>query len=114
LKPERISLYAGNPKRKTSRPTALLGAFSEINLIVIKEIDGTSSHLTPLSFLWIGAQSTYKKGFPARSLTTAPGCNALAALRPRPQGAQLPQWLYAVWHFSKKVPWLRAHFHFHG
>jgi transposase len=46
-------LYAGNPKRKTSRPTAeaLLGAFSEINLIVIKEIDGTSSHLTPLSFL---------------------------------------------------------------
>ncbi|MDM8561723.1 hypothetical protein QUF54_00035 [Candidatus Marithioploca araucensis] len=34
---------------------------------------------------WIGAyQSTYKKGFPCPfcSLTTAPGCNALAALRP--------------------------------
>jgi len=39
-----------------------------------------------------------KKAFPARSLT-APGCNALAALRPLSlptRGkAQLPQWLYA-------------------
>jgi hypothetical protein len=69
--------------------------------------------LKKLSFfiVWIGAwQSTYKNGFPARSLPTAPGCNALAALRPLslPLGgkAQLPQWLYAVWHFSKKVPGL--------
>ena len=44
-------LYAGNPKRKTSRPTteALLGAFNYIDLIGIKEIDGISSHLTPLT-----------------------------------------------------------------
>jgi hypothetical protein len=43
-------------------------------------------------------------------LPTAPGCNALAALRPLSlptRGkAQLPQWLYAVWHFLKKMPWL--------
>jgi hypothetical protein len=63
------------------------------------------------SYQWIGAwQSTYKNGFPARSLPTAPGCNALAALRPLSLSlrdkAQLHQWLYAVWHFSKKVPWL--------
>lgn len=46
-------LYAGNPKRKTSRPTAeaLLGAFSYIDLIVIKGVDGILCHLTPLSFL---------------------------------------------------------------
>jgi hypothetical protein len=40
-------------------------------------------YIIPVS--WIGAcQSTYKKGFPCPfcSLTTAPGCNALAALRP--------------------------------
>jgi len=46
-------LYAGNPKRKTSRPTteALLGAFSYIDLIHIKKADGTSYHLTPLTAL---------------------------------------------------------------
>ncbi|MCK5523822.1 MAG: hypothetical protein KAI83_11885 [Thiomargarita sp.] len=47
---------------------------------------------------WIGAgQRTCKKGFPACPLPTAPGCNALAALRllSLPTRAQLPQWLYA-------------------
>jgi hypothetical protein len=43
-------------------------------------------------------------------LPTAPGCNALAALRPlfsfTRNDTQLPQWLYAVWHFLKKMPWL--------
>jgi len=49
-----VGLYAGNPKRRTSRPTAeaLLGAFSYIDLVGIKGIDGTTSyHLTPLSVL---------------------------------------------------------------
>jgi len=59
--------------------------------------------------LWIGAgQRTCKKGFPACPLPTAPGCNALAALRPlfsfTRNDTQLPQWLYAVWHFLKKCP----------
>jgi len=46
-------LYAGNPKRKTSRPTteALLGAFSYIDLIAIKEVDGISYHGTKLTAL---------------------------------------------------------------
>jgi len=46
-------LYAGNPKRRTSRPTAeaLLGAFSYIDLIGIKGINGISYHLTPLTTL---------------------------------------------------------------
>jgi transposase len=46
-------LYAGNPKRKTSRPTAeaLLGAFSYIDIIGIKEVDGISYNLTPLTAL---------------------------------------------------------------
>lgn len=46
-------LYAGNPKRSTSRPTAeaLLGAFSYIDLIGIEGIDGISYHLTPLTAL---------------------------------------------------------------
>jgi len=46
-------LYAGNPKRKTSRPTAeaLLGLFDYIDLTSIKEIDGFSYHLTPLTAL---------------------------------------------------------------
>ena len=46
-------LYAGNPKRRTSRPTAeaLLGAFSYIDLIIIKGINGISYHLTPLTTL---------------------------------------------------------------
>lgn len=46
-------LYAGNPKRKTKRPTAeaLLGAFSYIDLIGIKGTDGISYHLTPLTTL---------------------------------------------------------------
>lgn len=48
-----VGLYAGNPKRKTSRPTteALLGAFSYIDLIAIKGTDGISYHLTPLTVL---------------------------------------------------------------
>jgi len=48
-----VGLYAGNPSRKTSRPTteALLGAFSYIDLIRIKEAEGTSYHLTPLTAL---------------------------------------------------------------
>jgi hypothetical protein len=84
--------------------------------VIIGENGTGKSHLLKLAYsilAWIGAcQSTYKKGFPCPfcSLTTAPGCNALAALRPLSlplRGkAQLPQWLYAVWHFSKKVPWL--------
>jgi transposase len=46
-------LYAGNPKRSTTRPTteALLGAFSYIDLIGIEGIDGISYHLTPLTAL---------------------------------------------------------------
>lgn len=46
-------LYAGNPKRKTSRPTteALLDAFSYIDLIAIKKNDEISYHLTPLTAL---------------------------------------------------------------
>jgi len=46
-------LYAGNPKRRTSRPTAeiLLSAFSYIDIIGIKGIDGISYHLTPLTVL---------------------------------------------------------------
>jgi len=46
-------LYAGNPKRSTSRPTAeaLLGAFSYIDLIGIEGIDGISYHLTQLTAL---------------------------------------------------------------
>lgn len=46
-------LYAGNPKRKTSRPTteALLGAFSYIDLIAIKQNDEILYHLTPLTAL---------------------------------------------------------------
>ena len=48
-----VGLYAGNPKRKTKRPTteALLGAFSYIDLIGIEGIDGISYHLTPLTAL---------------------------------------------------------------
>ena len=44
-------LYAGNPSRKTSRPTteALLGTFKYIDLICIKEADGISYHLTSLT-----------------------------------------------------------------
>jgi len=46
-------LYAGNPKRSTSRPTteALLGAFNYIDLIGIEGVDGISYHLTPLTAL---------------------------------------------------------------
>lgn len=46
-------LYAGNPKRRTNRPTAeaLLGTFSYIDLIIIEEINGISYHLTPLTDL---------------------------------------------------------------
>jgi transposase len=46
-------LYAGNPKRRTSRPTAeaLLRAFNYIDLIGFKETDGISYYLTPLTAL---------------------------------------------------------------
>lgn len=46
-------LYAGNPKRATTRPTAerLLAAFQEITLTVIAEPHQTRRHLTPLSAL---------------------------------------------------------------
>lgn len=48
-----VGLYVGNPKRKTKRPTAeaLLGAFSYLDLIVFKETDDISYHLTPLTTL---------------------------------------------------------------
>ena len=50
---EIIGLYDGNPKRKTKRPTteALLEAFRYIDLVCIKESDGISYHLTPLTVL---------------------------------------------------------------
>lgn len=46
-------LYAGNPKRKTARPTAerLLEAFQELTLTIIGKGDHTQRHLTPLSEL---------------------------------------------------------------
>jgi transposase len=44
-------LYAGNPQRKTARPTAeqFLGAFQEITLTVIEGPQQTYRHMTPLS-----------------------------------------------------------------
>lgn len=50
---ELAGLYAGNPKRATTRPTAerLLEAFQEITLTVIQELHQTRRHLTPLSKL---------------------------------------------------------------
>ncbi len=59
----------------------------------------------------IGAgQSTYKNDFPVCSLPTAPGCNALAALRPLslPHKGQGPATSMALrrLYFSKKVLWL--------
>jgi len=50
-------LYAGNPKRRTARPTAelLLDAFADITLTTIRQPDGRlSRHLTPLT----GVQET--------------------------------------------------------
>jgi transposase len=46
-------LYAGNPKRKTARPTAerLLEAFQELTLTLIGKGDHFQRHLTPLSKL---------------------------------------------------------------
>ena len=46
-------LYAGNPKRKTARPTAesLLTAFQEIHLTVITTGEKIQRHITPLSEL---------------------------------------------------------------
>ena len=46
-------LYAGNPKRSTTHPTAelLLEAFGELTLIVIQEARHMHCHLTPLSKL---------------------------------------------------------------
>jgi len=61
-------LYAGNPSLQTSRPTAeaLLGAFSYIDLIVIKGTD-ISYHLTPLTAL---QQNILKLlGFSSRTYT---------------------------------------------
>lgn len=44
-------LYAGNPKRKTARPTAerLLEAFRDVTWTVIETVDQTYRHLTALS-----------------------------------------------------------------
>jgi transposase len=44
-------LYAGNPKRTTTRPTTerLLEAFQEITLTIIQQPDRSFRHLTPLS-----------------------------------------------------------------
>jgi hypothetical protein len=44
-------LYAGNPKRKTARPTAerLLEAFEDITLTIIEGPQQTDRPLTPLS-----------------------------------------------------------------
>ena len=46
-------LYAGNPKRRTRRPTAelLLGAFNYVDLVITNRIDDTSYHLTKLNSL---------------------------------------------------------------
>lgn len=46
-------LYAGNPKRRTKRPTTevLLGVFNYIDLVAINGTDGISYHLTTLSIL---------------------------------------------------------------
>ena len=46
-------LYAGNPARTTSRPTAelLLEAFDHITLMIIEEPHRTLRHITPLSRL---------------------------------------------------------------
>ena len=46
-------LYAGNPKRSTSRPTAeaMLEAFDNITLSVVKMEDQVYRHVTPLSAL---------------------------------------------------------------
>ena len=45
------SLYAGNPKRETDRPTAerLLEAFQDITLTLIKGPQQTERHVTALS-----------------------------------------------------------------
>jgi hypothetical protein len=57
--------------------------------------------------VWIGAyQSTYKKGFPCpffdhRARLLCSGRPASAVLVPK--RTQLPQWLYAVLHFSKAL-----------
>jgi transposase len=50
---ELAGLYAGNPARTTSRPTAelLLGAFDHITLMIIEEPHRTLCHITPLSHL---------------------------------------------------------------
>jgi len=50
---ELAGLYAGNPKRATTQPTAerLLETFQEITLTVIQEPHQTRRHLTPLSEL---------------------------------------------------------------
>ena len=50
---ELFGLYAGNPKRKTGRPTTerLLEAFQEITLTIIGQGNYTQPHITPLSEL---------------------------------------------------------------
>jgi len=44
--------------------------------------------------------------FDHRARLSCSGRPASAVLVPFGNEAQLPQWLYAVWHFSKKVLWL--------
>jgi transposase len=50
---EVVGLYAGNPKRATTRPTAerVLEAFQDITLTVIQASQHTRRHVTPLSEL---------------------------------------------------------------
>jgi hypothetical protein len=79
----------------------------KVFLIKLTELMSFKKWITPENHSFVDWRPNYKKGFPARFLTTAPGCNALAALRPLssfPRNeAQLPQWLYAD--FRKKL-WL--------
>jgi len=49
-------LYAGNPKRSTARPTAeaLLKAFKDVNLTIVRIGQHVHRHVTPLSDLQLG------------------------------------------------------------
>ena len=46
-------LYAGNPKRRTTRPTVerLLQAFDEVTLTIVRTSEFMQRHITPLSSL---------------------------------------------------------------
>ena len=50
-KGELAGLFAGNPKRRASQPTAerLLEAFYEVTLTIVRAPDFTQHHITPLS-----------------------------------------------------------------